>query len=66
MKIRSEARSRPCRESRRNSCCNIPLHDGKTAVAGTSDRACIIRLIGQKQRLLPVRLVPGEVTMLRL
>lgn len=43
----------------------FPLQDGKTEVVSTSDRACTIRLIGETERLLPVRLVPGEVTVLR-
>lgn len=42
-----------------------PLRNGKTEVISTSDRACTIRLIGETQRLLPVRLMPGEVTVLR-
>jgi len=41
------------------------LLGGKTEVISSSDRACTIKLNGEEERRFPVRLVPGEVTVLR-
>jgi len=43
----------------------FPLLGGKTEVISSSDRACTIKLNGEEERRFPVRLVPGEVTVLR-
>jgi RNA polymerase sigma-70 factor (ECF subfamily) len=40
----------------------FPLSGGKTQVVSVSDRACTLHLRGDKDLFVPVRLVPGEIT----
>lgn len=41
------------------------LIQGKSPVLSVSERACNLELIGGKGRFIPIRLIPGEVTVLR-
>jgi RNA polymerase sigma factor (sigma-70 family) len=41
------------------------LNEGKTEVITASDRACFLVLVGENKTRLPIRLVPGEVIVVR-
>jgi protocatechuate 3,4-dioxygenase beta subunit len=43
----------------------FPLRAGKSEVVSASSRACTLQLLGKKEVQMPVRLNPGEITVLR-
>jgi len=50
---------------RRSTTTTLPLHDGKTEVLTTSDRAVTMVLVGKSELHVPLWLVPEEITVVR-